>query len=116
MTDVLHILLGAALVLAGVLGAALSDRIRLARAPLQREATPARERRQSEGNAARVPKPATESISPADAMVRDAEAALVRAGYSKDVAHAAVAGVPMTDRHELGNLIRCALRRTLKAA
>ena len=122
MGNVLYILLGAALVLAGVLSGALADRIRgvrLARAPLQREVADARAPRQSEGNAARAARtrqPLAVVLSPEEAMARDVQLALETSGFSKAEAQAATRGVAATDKHSLENWIRAAFRKLNKVA
>lgn len=111
-------ILGAVLVLAGVLGGALADRIRGGARRAERpssgkrpsEALPDdRARGKAIGKGATSDPPRTVEAD----MAGEVELALTGMGYSKAEAAAAVAACPATDRHTLENWIRCALRRTL---
>ena len=113
MGNALYILLGAALVLAGVLSGALADRIRHGRAREPRQsakAAPAADR------AARTRQPLAVVLSPDEAMARDVQLARETSGFSKAEAQAATRGVAATDKHSLENWIRAAFRKLNKGA
>ena len=108
-SSVLCVLLGGAIAWATVIASALADRIRDGRRELRLAARDARERVAVRASAPAVAERAPE---PAD-VARDVIAGLVKMGYGKDEASAAVHACPATDRHTPENWMRCAMRRTL---
>lgn len=106
MNDAVHLLLGAGLVVIGVVAAALADRIRGVRST--RESGP----RAATGSKAVAPRDA--SIAANDVVRQEVIGALVAAGYPKRVAGAATAGCALEQRTTAEAWTRAALR-TLSA-
>jgi hypothetical protein len=104
MNDLLHVLLGAALVSIGVFVSALADRIRQLRA-MHAAHVPARE-----PAPAREPKraAAAEDITPGSG---DVVAVLIAAGYRKPLAAKAVAACTPSEQASPESWTRAALRR-----
>ncbi len=120
MTSVLYMLLGAALVAAGMLVPALADRVRSGggKSGSRREAAPARAT--AIPTAIPVVEPATGLLAVKSPRVRgpakadsatDVIAALVAAGYKKQVATEAAMGCSVADRATIEGWMAAALRR-----
>jgi hypothetical protein len=112
MIDVASVLLGAALVVLGVLAAALADRVR--GVVVSREQRPRRSVAISESPAA--PTPLSKGQAGHDASENEVIAALVAAGYRKRVAVSATAGCAQEERATLEAWTRAALRRCAEGA
>lgn len=101
LANVAMMLLGALLVVVGVLAGAVGDRIRGNRAARER-AAPRRANAKGAADVAPV-------LEPFDAMGRDVVTALVGAGYNKDEAIAAARACPGSARATLESWTRAAL-------
>jgi hypothetical protein len=125
MNDLIHIMLGAALVSVGVLSAALADRIRGIRFTRERPSRDRdreqhdREQRQNADNVRQLRSskrslqsvPTVPTTSAHLAMARDVTAALIKSGYSKTEAAKAVAGCGGNECSTLESWIRAALKQ-----
>jgi Holliday junction resolvase RuvA-like protein len=129
MNDLLHILLGAALICLGVLTGAIADRIRgVVRARREHRdtmAAPAGVRREQRDAtpvpAARPAKRGEQWMSPAGRAAEQenidrevVSAALVSAGYSKKVAEEAISACAARERETIETWTRAALRRCMR--
>ena len=107
---ILYILLGAALIFAGVLSGALADRIRgvrLVRAPAEHR------------RALRADRVAPEATGPERvrvSMAKEVTTALTQMGYAKEEATAAVNACTSSESSTLEAWIRAALKQTMKRA
>jgi hypothetical protein len=105
MDGLAHVLLGAALVLIGVLAAAVADRIRGVRVAGVRAS------RAGSASASAVVRPSSTRRTDVDARADDVVRALITAGYDKRVAAAATADCTPEQRATLEVWTRAALRR-----
>ena len=116
-TDALHVILGGALVILGVLASAFADRVRSFRIIKDRSERPqivAEPSRVREANEViRQARQAFESSLPGE---HDVVAALVASGYKKAVAIEAARGCAATDRVTIEGWTAAALRRAGKGA
>jgi hypothetical protein len=112
MNDLLHILLGAALVSTGVFASALADRIRGLRIE-RRQAPQPRQALQPYESSWPIPAKARGAIAPTardTTDVADVIAALCAAGYLKSVATAAAQRCTAAERTSIELWVRAALR------
>lgn len=105
MSNVLFMLLGAALVCVGVVISAVADRIRGVKPTRVTERALFLER-QPKNKASKAEPP------PPDVMQQEVEGALTKMGFVKAEAHELAVAVPATDRHSHENWIRAALRKS----
>lgn len=124
MNEVVHVLLGAALVAIGILAAALSDRIRGVRITRERASVVSATRTSRaapDSDAMPIPRLARARVLLAEsktqqAVARDVVAALVAAGYTKQVVTEAVWGCNSAERSTIEEWTRAALRRCARGA
>lgn len=120
MADVLYALLGGALVVFGILAAAVADRVRGIRAQQRTTERPAAAPRtavrseQAEPEPVKLPRPRTEVR--VREMADDVIAALVASGYKKAEAAEAAWGCGATERATIEGWTMAALRRAGKGA
>lgn len=113
LSDILHLLLGAALVAIGVLAGAAADRIRGLRVAQRAARDPIdRVERRSPTPPRGAPIPTTTAHT---AMARDVVATLVTAGYGKIEAQRAVVACPGSQCATIESWTRAALRKIADA-
>lgn len=105
MNDLLHILLGAALVSTGVFASALADRIRGLRVERRQAPQP----RQHEASVP-ISAKAQGAVAPTSRDATDVIAALCAAGYLKSVATEAAMRCTAAERTSIEHWVRAALR------
>jgi hypothetical protein len=117
MTEVAHILLGAALVIAGALVAGLADRIRGARhrAPSEPRRSTSRTDRAPEFKRPAAPEMTGPERARAN-MAKEVTTALTQMGYDKAEATAAVNACTSSESSTLEAWIRAALKQMMKRA
>jgi hypothetical protein len=119
MTNVLYALLGGALVVFGILAAAVADRVRGIKAPITRERSSVAKERLPAAVAIPTrdtgPRAAQEPTMAA-LMEQDVVAALVASGYKRAVAADAARGCATADRLTIESWTAAALRRAGKGA